>query len=351
MYAMKEEDCLQTFHNLQDYQDQFLLHHHHHHHPQILPWSSSFDPTHFPSNPTRYPHDPVHYFNRRASSSSSFDHYTDNGFVSPSSMDHHQNQNNHLRILSEALGPIMRRGSSSFGFDGEIMGKMSAQEVMDAKALAASKSHSEAERRRRERINTHLAKLRSILPNTTKTDKASLLAEVIQHMKELKRQTSLISDTCQVPTESDDLTVDSSYNDEEGNLVIKATFCCQDRADLIHDVINALKTLGFRTLKAEIATVGGRVKNILYLTREEEEEEDQDYHHRNFDDIGDDVEGCGEERRYNNNRVSSLEEALKAVIEKCVNTNDDNNDNNLEKSSSGSIKRQRTSKMINRCYN
>ncbi|KAE8704171.1 hypothetical protein F3Y22_tig00110458pilonHSYRG00111 [Hibiscus syriacus] len=55
---------------------------------------------------------------------------------------------------------------------------------MDAKALAASKNHSETEKRRRERINNHLAKLRSLLPSTTKTDKASLLAEVIQHVKE-----------------------------------------------------------------------------------------------------------------------------------------------------------------------
>nr|DAD46664.1 TPA_asm: hypothetical protein HUJ06_016601 [Nelumbo nucifera] len=44
---------------------------------------------------------------------------------------------------------------------------MTAQEIMDAKALAASKSHSEVERRRRERINTHQAKLCSLLPSTT----------------------------------------------------------------------------------------------------------------------------------------------------------------------------------------
>lgn len=172
---------------------------------------------------------------------------------------------------------------------------------------------------------------------------------MIQHMKELKRQTSQITDTCQVPTECDDLTVESSYNDEEGNLVIRASFCCQDRTDLMHDVINALKSLRLRTLKAEIATVGGRVKNILFLSREYDDEEDHDSYHRNFD--GDDVEAYDEERMMNN-RVSSIEEALKAVIEKCVHNNDESNDNNnLEKSSSGSIKRQRTSKMVNRCYN
>lgn len=162
-------------------------------------------------------------------------------------------------------------------------------------------------------------------------------------MKELKRQTSLVTETCQVPTESDDLTVDSTYNDEEGNLVIRASFCCGDRTDLIHDVINALKSLHLRTLKAEIATVGGRVKNVLFLSRDDHE--DDGFEYRN-----DAVEHDDEEKRYN--RVSSIEEALKAVIEKCVNNNDENNDNNnLEKSSSGSIKRQRTTKMANRCYN
>ncbi|KAK9112850.1 hypothetical protein Scep_020369 [Stephania cephalantha] len=49
-----------------------------------------------------------------------------------------------------------------------------------SKSASASKSHSEAERRRRERINAHLATLRTLLPNTIKTDKASLLAEVVQ---------------------------------------------------------------------------------------------------------------------------------------------------------------------------
>ncbi|KAK7279572.1 hypothetical protein RJT34_24625 [Clitoria ternatea] len=226
----------------------------------------------------------------------------------------------HLRIISDTLGvgPGVQPGSAvPFGLQAEL-GKMTAQEIMEAKALAASKSHSEAERRRRERINNHLAKLRSLLPSTTKTDKASLLAEVIQHVKELKRQTSLIAETSPVPTEADELTVDAS--DEDGKFVIKASLCCEDRSDLLPELIKTLKALRLRTLKAEITTLGGRVKNVLFITGEEDHSS---------------TSSSTEEHSHHQQQqfcISSIQEALKAVMDKSVG----------EESASGNIKRQRT---------
>ncbi|THG04352.1 hypothetical protein TEA_014975 [Camellia sinensis var. sinensis] len=225
----------------------------------------------------------------------------------------------HLRIISDTLGQVVHHHGSAapFGLQAEL-GKMTAQEIMDAKALAASKSHSEAERRRRERINNHLAKLRSLLPSTTKTDKASLLAEVIQHVKELKRQTSLIAETSPVPTEVDELSVDAS-DDEDGKFLIRASLCCEDRSDLLPDLIKTLKALRLRTLKAEITTLGGRVRNVLFITGEEDSDS-----------------GDQQQQQQQQYCLSSIQEALKAVMEK---TNGDD-------SSSGSIKRQRTNMNI-----
>lgn len=279
--------------------------------PILQPWS--MPPVHsFNPNPVR-DHDPflvpphhqvpspyAGFFNRRVPS-------LQFAYEGPSS--------DHLRILSDTLGPMVQPGSAPFGLQAEL-GKMTAQEIMEAKALAASKSHSEAERRRRERINNHLAKLRSLLPNTTKTDKASLLAEVIQHVKELKRQTSLIAETSPVPTESDELTVDTA--DEDGKFVIKASLCCEDRSDLLPDLIKTLKALRLRTLKAEITTLGGRVKNVLFITGDE--------------DSSSSGEQSMQQQQQQEYCINSIQEALKAVMEK----------NGGDESASGNVKRQRT---------
>ncbi|XP_038986043.1 transcription factor bHLH30-like isoform X2 [Phoenix dactylifera] len=205
---------------------------------------------------------------------------------------------------------------SAFGGLHAELGKLTPQEIMDAKALAASKSHSEAERRRRERINAHLAKLRSLLPNTTKTDKASLLAEVIQHVKELKRQTLEIAEESPLPTESDELTVDAG-SDEDGRFIVKASLCCDDRSDLLPDLIKALKALRLRTLKAEITTLGGRVKNVLVITGEDDADHQQ--------------------QQQQQQSIASIQEALKAVMERAAASD--------EPSSAGGIKRQRTTNL------
>ncbi|CAI9096293.1 OLC1v1032397C1 [Oldenlandia corymbosa var. corymbosa] len=239
---------------------------------------------------------------------------------------HHHDPFLHLPPPPSSYGGLFN--TAPFGLQAELQ-KMTAQEIMDAKALAASKSHSEAERRRRERINNHLAKLRSLLPNTTKTDKASLLAEVIQHVKELKRQTSMIAETTQIPTEVDELTVDNA-GDEDGKFVVRASLCCEDRPDLLPDLIKTLKSLRLRTLKAEITTLGGRVKNVLFITSEDDDT------NSNTDNVDPD-EQPQQHPRQQNYSLSSIHEALKAVMEK----------SNGDESGSGNVKRQRTNNNIN----
>ncbi|XP_015932940.1 transcription factor bHLH30-like [Arachis duranensis] len=169
------------------------------------------------------------------------------------------------------------------------------------KSTEACKSHREAERRRRQRINAHLSTLRSLLPNTAKADKASLLAEVVKHVKRLKKEADDVArdpskpdaeaETWPFPGEADEATL--SYCDGEPNLV-KATLCCEDRPGLNRDLTHAIRSVRAKAVRAEMMTVGGRTKSVVVIQWPA------------ASGGGDSKEGV---------EVGALERALKAVIE------------------------------------
>ncbi|KNA13851.1 hypothetical protein SOVF_112930 [Spinacia oleracea] len=156
----------------------------------------------------------------------------------------------------------------------------------EAKALAASRiHHKEAEKRRRERINSHLDRLRSILPCTSKTDKATLLSKVVQRVLELKRQTSELNelDNLMIPSENDEFAVyihnnndnnsnnqfdieDGDSNNNNHKLILKASLCCEDRPDLFADLNGVLSSLNLKTLRAEVSSLGGRIQSVFIVS-------------------------------------------------------------------------------------
>ncbi|GAB4843955.1 hypothetical protein Ancab_013919 [Ancistrocladus abbreviatus] len=164
----------------------------------------------------------------------------------------------------EAPPAIHSYCSSSSGYGYEAAG---ISESAEAKATEALRNHKEAEKRRRERINSHLNKLRTLLPCNSKTDKATLLAKVVQRVRELKQQTSHITELNCFPSEADDLAVYADHEfSEEGKLILRASLCCEDRADLFSDLIDTLNSLQLKTLRAEVSTLGGRVRNVLMVS-------------------------------------------------------------------------------------
>ncbi|KAF8047954.1 hypothetical protein N665_2750s0004 [Sinapis alba] len=146
--------------------------------------------------------------------------------------------------------------------------------VAQDRAIAALRNHKEAERRRRERINSHLTKLRNVLSCNSKTDKATLLAKVVQRVKELKQQTLEISDDSDqtlLPSETDEISV-LHYGDysNDGHIIFKASLCCDERSDLLPDLMEILKSLHMKTLRAEMATLGGRTRSVLVVAADKD---------------------------------------------------------------------------------
>lgn len=111
------------------------------------------------------------------------------------------------------------------------------------------------------------------------TDKASLLAKVVEQVKELKQQSSHIMQLeSSFPSDTDDVIVVTDFffnKNHQSSLVIKASFCCDDRSDLNTELIQTLKSLRLSPLKAEMVTFGGRTRNMLILATDRIDEKNE----------------------------------------------------------------------------
>lgn len=176
-----------------------------------------------------------------------------------------------------AFQEIIRRGSSSStsslvldGERGELVKAMvrpCQKGVKAEKALEALRNHSEAERRRRERINGHLTTLRNLIPGTNKMEKASLLAEVVNHLKELRRNATEATTGVLIPTDIDEVKVEQQEDGSDGaSCAIRASLCCDHKHEILSDLRQALDALHLETVRAEIATFGGRMIYVSIIT-------------------------------------------------------------------------------------
>ncbi|KAG7544648.1 Helix-loop-helix DNA-binding domain superfamily [Arabidopsis suecica] len=123
----------------------------------------------------------------------------------------------------------------------------------------AAKKHSDAERRRRLRINSQFATLRTILPNLVKQDKASVLGETVRYFNELKK---MVQDIPTTPSLEDSLRLGHCNNNRD---LARVVFSCSDRDGLMSEVAESMKAVKAKAVRAEIMTVGGRTKCALFV--------------------------------------------------------------------------------------
>ncbi|KAL9378671.1 hypothetical protein Peur_030006 [Populus x canadensis] len=136
--------------------------------------------------------------------------------------------------------------------------------------LVAAKKHSMAESNRRSRINTQFTTLRTILPNLIKVNKASVLEETIRCVKELTNTVSELKEIygggrleCVFPGGADKLRIGSCEG--KGQEVVKVVFSCDDKRKLLSDVARAVRSVKGKVMRAEMVTMGGRTKCVLWV--------------------------------------------------------------------------------------
>lgn len=102
-----------------------------------------------------------------------------------------------------------------------------------------------------------------------------MLGETIRQVKELKKAVAEVEanachghigreDQCVVPSGADRLSLEHCEV-EEGEGLMKAVLSCEDRAGLMSEMMMAVRAVKGKVVKAEMVTVGGRTKIVVWV--------------------------------------------------------------------------------------
>jgi UTP:GlnB (protein PII) uridylyltransferase len=98
-------------------------------------------------------------------------------------------------------------------------------------------------------------------------DKATLLAEVITQVREMKKTVTEASKGFLIPTDADEVRVESCEDGaEEGAVSYRASVCCDYRPQLYSELRQAIDVLQLEMVKVETSTLGSRVKTAFVFT-------------------------------------------------------------------------------------
>ncbi|KAJ0799056.1 hypothetical protein HanLR1_Chr00c2295g0839771 [Helianthus annuus] len=124
-------------------------------------------------------------------------------------------------------------------------------------------------------------------------DKASLLAEVISNLKQLRKTATKATKDVLIPMDIDEVKVEQQDDNslDESSYSIRASLCCEYKHEVLSDLKEALDGLNLKTIRTEIATLGSRMMNLFVITGSKDDV--------NIKDI-----------------VSSIHQALKSVLDK-----------------------------------
>lgn len=83
--------------------------------------------------------------------------------------------------------------SKPMGDDRDDEEKKRGKSSVSTKRSRAAAIHNQSERKRRDKINQRMKTLQKLVPNSSKTDKASMLDEVIEYLKQLQSQVQMMN--------------------------------------------------------------------------------------------------------------------------------------------------------------